>query len=163
LELERKGRDGAVIDRFSARFSIEWVDVALFPQGVGFLAIKLRINEEGLTVGHVREFQSCVRIVHPPKVGWTLASWIGTGQGTSFKFNSRDLVDYLLQGFTGPSAPIETNLLRYLERLVQSDLPVRYTESALGRTYGQSFNMFTFCLLKDSARKKPQEGEGSLQ
>ena len=92
-----------------------------------------------------------------------LASWKGTGEGTSFKFNSRDLVDYLLQGLTGPSAPIEPNLVHYLERLLQSDPPSRYTASPHGQTYGQSFNMFTFCLLKDSGSTRAPGGEGKVQ
>jgi hypothetical protein len=155
LEQERKGPEGKVIESFSARFQLDWVDVALFPQNVGFLVLKVRIDEKGLTVGRVRDFERYVRLVHPPNVGWTLASWRGTGAGTSFKFNGRDLVDYLLQGLTGPVANIEPKLSAYLEQLLKADPTQRYTASPLGQTYGQSFNLFSFCLLKSSLASSP--------
>jgi hypothetical protein len=170
LELERKGAGGKVVESFSARFALEWVDAVLFPQNTGFLVLKLRIDEDALTVGRARDFQYYIRLVQPPNIAWTLASWRKAGGEPSFKFNGRDLVDYLLQGLAGPAAKIEPDLGHFLEQLAQADPNARYTTSPQGKTYGRSFNMFMFCLLKDAPTlvsspagvDGPAEGEHAL-
>jgi hypothetical protein len=150
LELERKGPEGEIVDSFSARFVLDWVDVALFPQHVGFLILKIHLAEDALTVGRVRSFQNHIRLVLPRTVGWELASWRGAGEGTSFKFKSRDLVDYLLQGLVGTKTTIEPIFASYIEMLAKSAANSRYTQSPDGQTYGQTFNIFAFCLLKNT-------------
>src|SRR5207253_10152890 len=56
-------------DHFAAPFEVEWVDAVLFPQNMGFLALKLRLLEERPTVERRNDFLSHVRLIHPPMLG----------------------------------------------------------------------------------------------
>jgi hypothetical protein len=129
------------------------VDVALFPQNVGFLILKVRIEQDAPSVALTRDFHHLIRLVHPPRVGWLLAAWKSASAGSGFNFVSRDLVDYLLQGLAGPPDIVEINLIHYISRIAQSGDRFRYSDSPEGETYGQAFNVYTFGLLQQEPNR----------
>jgi hypothetical protein len=163
LDLQRKDGEGRLLESFSFPFELCWVDVTLFPQNVGFLSLKVRLDDKSPSVAHLRDFLRLIRLVHPPRVDWLLASWKGKTEAGDFSFAGRDLVDYLLQGLAGSLAGIEPNLMAYINQLAESSPGHRYTESAHGKTYGQIFNLFAFGLLKQPAGPLAGPAEATVE
>jgi hypothetical protein len=146
VELERTDSEGRPTKVFSEAIELCWVDLALFPQHVGFVAVKVRLKDKTPTVAKLREFHYLIRLVHPPRVGWTLARWNCATEGGSVSFTGRDFVDYLVQGLVGPLDNLEGSFPEYFKRLAGASY--RYSESPNGQTYGQTFKLFAFGLLR---------------
>lgn len=166
LEFTREDEAGRVIDSFAASLRIEWVDVYLFPQRVGFLAIKLRQGGVGVTTEHLFDLLHHLRMVHPPVVGWQLARWRRESNGSARVWGGRDLVDYLLQGLAREQRPLHPTLDAYLDALAQEPLRWRYTSSADGQVYGQSFYLYSFVCLAGqpsaASHEAPTDQPGQL-
>jgi hypothetical protein len=163
LEQQRKDRDGRLIESFSFPFELCWVDATLFPQNVGFLSLKVRLEERCPRVAQLRDFLHVIRLVHPPRVDWVLPSWKVKTETHSTSFAGRDLVDYLLQGLAGSLEDIEPDLMEYLNQLAGKKPGHRYTESPHGQTYGQIFNIFAFGLLEQPAGPLPGAVQAAVE
>jgi hypothetical protein len=163
LDLERSDGAAKVIECFHFPFELCWVDVTLFPQNVGFLSLKVRLRDSTPSVADLRDFFRLIRLVHPPRVNWALASWKGQSDSGSFSFTGRDLLDYMLQGLAGSLETIEPDLFEYLDRLSSRGDVHRYTGTAHGQTYGQIFNIFAFGLLKHSASPLPGPAQAAVE
>src|SRR5437899_7973249 len=83
------------VDDLEIPFQIPWIDVLLFPQKIGLLAMKVRLEEERPTIGRINEFLYRLRLIHPPNLGWRMARLQGK---EAADYHVRDLVDFLLQG-----------------------------------------------------------------
>src|SRR5207302_7521661 len=95
-------------------------------------------------------FSLCVQMVLPRTIGWQLAQWVGTVEGAAVRFESRDLVDFLLQGLTEVSPRIEESRLpAFLERLAKGRPDFRYTTQQSGQGYGQVFHLVNYACLED--------------
>jgi hypothetical protein len=139
---------GATLPAFAAPFEIDWVDVALFPQNMGFLALKVRLAESQPTVERWIDFLSELRLIHPPKLTWHLAKWhVAGGQ---LDASSRDMVDFFLQGLTRDQhiRPALGDFLPYLRRVPDR---ARYTASPNGQVYGGTFHQFIYGCLGSTA------------
>jgi hypothetical protein len=126
---------------FDAAFDVEWVDVALFPQNMGFLALKVRLGEPRPTVERWNDFLYQLRLIHPPKLTWRLPQWqVAGGQ---FDPSGRDMVDFFLQGLTRNEQirPALADFLPHLRRVADR---ARYTGSPNGQVYGGIFNLFIY-------------------
>lgn len=181
LDYEPEGDPG-----FHANVDVDWIDVVLFPQRVGLLAIKLRLDEDRLFAARLSDFHWYARLVHPPAVGWTLARWSGRdpdiqaqpapparpateaggrpgsvtrspaserrARRVSAAFESRDLVDYLLQGLVAvaPSTHLCPGMDAFLGCLARGDIPRRYSDTDDGQIYGQTFHVYGYACLADS-------------
>jgi len=133
-------------DRFDAEARIQWVDLLLFPQQVGFLAVKVCLQEANPPAERLNDFLYHLRCVHAPKVDWTLAWWEapGAASDTTVRFSNRDLVDYLLQGLVEPEPVLlQQNLSAFLAAPPRS----RYTQTGQGQVYGQVFHLYTYACL----------------
>jgi len=111
---------GKIIEGFSAPVHIHWIDIALFPQHVGFLTLKAEIRQPDLSVDHLNDFLYYARQIHPAAVGWQLPVWRRTDPQAPLTFEARDLVDFLLQGLTDGADPLAPTLESFLERLPPS-------------------------------------------
>ncbi len=151
LRLERKGEDGAILDSFESSFQVDWIDVVLFPQRVGFLLLKIRVEPDGLTVDRLSEFLSLIRLVHPPRPGWTLATWHAKAGVDTISFEARDLIDFLLDGFTRIPPRGASTLAAFVRGRRNSPSLARYTESRLGQAYGTIFHLFGYARTGDGA------------
>jgi hypothetical protein len=153
LEFER--------ENFSAPFELRWVDATFFPQNVGFLLLKVQLKEDDLTVGRINDFLGYLRLVHPPRVGWELATLRPTDKEPSRTFKSRDLVDFLLQGLTDVSDSFAPTLEEFLVHVGKMTPEARYTATRLGQVYGQVFNLYTYaCLAKSSSSGEEADAGG---
>lgn len=145
---------------FAVPFDLCWVDVVLFPQRVGLLLLKVQVREEAPTVGRVNDFLYYLRLVHPPTIGWELASWRCPRLVPSISFTSRDVVDFLLQGLTEVSAPLVQTFEAWVAHSSKTAPAQRYTASQSGQVYGQVFNLYTYaCLANSSAPGAEHPGQ----
>jgi hypothetical protein len=75
LKFQRRDAQGKIVEDFCTTFHLRWVDVALFPQQVGFLMLKVELDETGPTIDRINDFLYYVRLVHPPSLDWHMAHW----------------------------------------------------------------------------------------
>jgi hypothetical protein len=144
--------DKAPAGPFDAPFDVEWVDAVLFPQEMGFLALKVRLLEEPAPVGRWNDFLHHLRLIHPPRLAWRLASWrLADGRSAC---SGRDVVDFFLQGLTHGDQfrPSLDEFLPYVRRAADR---ARYTGTPLGQVYGGVFHLFTYGCLEGGAAAPP--------
>jgi hypothetical protein len=157
LEYERRNNQGKLVEQFYAPVRICWVDVALLPQNVGFLFLKVQLDEETLAVSRLNDFLYYLRQVHKSTVDWQLPNWRHTGEKQEYEFTSRDLVDFLLQGLPEGHRDSRTITHTLPEWLAQADALPRYSLTERGQVYGQTFRLYTYACLDDS----PETGASS--
>jgi hypothetical protein len=126
-----------------ANVTIEWIDVFLFPQSIGFLALKLRLETPILTAAALSDFHYHARLVHPPTVGWTLAEWTRRDLDTAPPFALRDLVDSLTQGLVAGPRGASHGLTDF----AQGRAPARYSNTDAGQVYGQTAHLYTYACM----------------
>ncbi len=139
LRLVLEGKDPG--EQFAAPFALDWVDAILFPQNTGFLALKVRLLEPKPTVGRWNEFLYQIRLVHPPRIDWRLASWqLQDGRLTGA---GRDLVEFFLQGLTHDDH-LRPELEEFLRHVAGSPDLARYTATPHQQVYGGVFHLFVY-------------------
>ncbi len=154
--------------RFQQKFSTDWIDVLLWPQHVGMLVMKLYLihDEHGkdetspppdseMTPPHdqvqlrripyplLNDFLYYIRMIHPPRVGWTLPQW----KHDERTWYSKDIVDYLLQPLSGKDS-VRTDFFTYQDVLKEN--PFRYTHTPKGQVYGQNFRLYIWACMDDA-------------
>lgn len=147
LSLERRGPGGAILEQFVAPFEVTWVDAVLFPQRVGFLALKVRLLEPGPTVDRVNDFHYYLRAIHPPRLDSPLADWTTTEDPRAVSCKARDVIDYLLQGLTEQPDPRSPTLGDSLVRKSEAGRP---SQTPFGNVYGQYFRLYHYGCLAGS-------------
>lgn len=124
---------GDAAENRGAPVALDWIDVALFPQGVGFLILKARLNKPRPTVDELNDLLRHLRPVHPPRVGWLLPAWEPAEPSQNLPFGSQEgLVNFLLRDLVGDDGR-------------------RYTKQEEGQVYGQNFRQYTYACLEDPA------------
>jgi hypothetical protein len=157
LEFQRRDAQGKIVEDFCAPFHLRWVDVALFPQQVGFLMLKVELEEEGPTVDRINDFLYYIRLVHPPSLDWQMAHWKQSAVEPPLTFRGRDLVDFLLQGLTAAPDDLDPTLHAFISRLRQGDISEPYSAMEAGQVYGQVFHLFSYaCLAAPSTSMAPE-------
>jgi hypothetical protein len=151
LEVQRRDAQGKVLEEFSAPFHICWVDVALFPQYVGFLMMKVELDEENPTENRINDFLYYVHLVHPPVLDWHMAHWRRTTIETPLTFRGRDLVDFLLQGLTAGPDELDHTIDALVSRLRHSGIDWRYSATEAGQVYGQVFHLYSYACLAEAS------------
>ncbi|MCS7263783.1 MAG: hypothetical protein NZ805_03000 [Armatimonadetes bacterium] len=73
LEFERRDERGEIVEQFFASMRILWIDTILFPQNLGFLALKVQIDEDEITTHRLSDWLYYLRLVLTLAVGWQLA------------------------------------------------------------------------------------------
>lgn len=141
---------------FHAGCSLDWVDVCIFPQGVGLLVLKARLTELPLQLDILNDFMYYARTIYAPNSQFTVPTWEATS--VSGSFTSRDLVDFLVQGMieTEKRPPVvDPSLDSFVRRYAppgdggDSSL-VRYTSTKDGEIYGSTFRLFSYACLHGS-------------
>jgi len=144
LRLETRFGDGN-----SWAVMIDWIDLLLFPQTVGFLVIALRFPErQTSSVDDFSEFLQAARLVHAPSLDYVLPFWTAASEEEAFSFTSQELVDFLLQGWvTDVPELVAEDLGTFLGRQPPS---YTYTGSDFAQIYGAAFHLYVYALLKDT-------------
>lgn len=137
---------------------LNWIDAILFPSGIGFLMIKLSLNEAAAPqLSHLIDLNNYLRTVHPPFPGCKLAE-LRLNQ-MSYTVKMRDLADFLTQGMMNDNAII-TDLTLFMEHLRQTKT-WRYSESEAGIVYGERCHFFSYACadVKDHVAHEGPTGE----
>jgi hypothetical protein len=138
LEFVRPREEGCI------RVGLGYADAVMFPQGVGFLVLEVRLEEAALSVGRLREFLGAARLVAPPRAGWELGQWVASD---GLAFSSEALLDFLLQGLAVGAAPVAGRLPEYLGWRARTPDAGGYAASAFGQVYGPTFRLYTYACL----------------
>lgn len=141
---------------FSAPVNLSWIDVALFPQHVGFLILKAQLNEPQPTTEKLNDFLYHLRFVHPPKIGWRLAQWNLTTAGKTLTFSNQELIEFLLQGFADGSTEQTQTLDDYLSRPHKDNTTRRFSTTEEGQVFGQTLREYSYACIAS-----PPEGQHS--
>jgi len=151
-------------NNFEAVVRLCWVDVALFPQNVGLLIMKVQLDEKEITVRRLNDFLYYLRLVLPPTLDWELVNWQRITEGAPLIFKIRDLIDFLLQGLTEGSERIDSTLDAFVHHLRQGSSIERYSATEMGQVYGQAFRQYTYvCLDESSNSSNPNSATRALE
>lgn len=122
--------EGKPLDPFPMR--IEHVEVWLFPQRMGLLILKLRLEQERLTVERFGDWLWYLRQVQPRTVTSRLPRWRVGAEGR--ELDARALIEELLRG------------------LAMTDTPDgAYMDTTYAQTYGFNFNLYGFACLDEAS------------
>jgi hypothetical protein len=140
LRFERPGGEP-----FAAPVCVEWADALFFPQGVGFLALRVAAADQGLSAAQLRDLLALARQVLPPDHNWAMPCW-RTAEGACF--SGEELVNFLLQGLTpGPmGAPYATPMAL----AAAPPSAAAYTDSDHAQVYGRAFRIYSYACLADA-------------
>jgi hypothetical protein len=124
------------------RVRLDWVDLLLFPSGVGFLLFKARLAGDRPRLSELMALNAGLRQVRPPTLAWDLPVLRIPGVAGEPRF--RDLVNFLLAGLTKPGSPerLEANP-GGLASLTLAGAGA-YTETEAGRAYGERCHLFSY-------------------
>jgi len=78
-------------------------------------------------VNRLNDFLSYLRLVHPPTIDCQLANWQRAKADAPLIYKSRDLADFLLQGFTDGPDHLDPTIDSFIGRLRHSGEGWRYS------------------------------------
>jgi len=150
-------------EKFQTSFNINWIDAFLFPQHIGFLCIKISLPQKPIAIETCNNFLYYIRLIHPPTLNWTLAEWLVEGEDNQLKFQSRDLVDYLVQVFKFDKKNWSLSLPSFLSRIQNNSEINRYSETYLGQVYGDVFQILSYgCLNEETCNTDEMEENADI-
>jgi hypothetical protein len=115
---------------------LDWVDALLFPSGIGFLLLKVRLDNERARLAQLIELNRAIRLVHPLSVGWSLPE-LCVGSGT---VTVRDLMNFLTQGLVGAArGPFQA--------LGATPAGLPYTDTEPGLAYGERCQLLSYACI----------------
>ncbi len=132
---------------FCAQTIIQWIDVALFPQHVGFLIIKVQLDEPHSTTDKLNDFLYHLRMVHPPKLGWRLAYWNLALPEKTLTFSNQQLIEFLLQDFADGPIDRAPTIEAYLGRKPKDHTTSGFSTTEAGQVFGQTFREYTYACI----------------
>lgn len=134
---------------FCAKTLIKWIDVALFPQQVGFMIIKAQLDEPHPTTDKLNDFLYHLRLVHPPKLGWRLAHWNLALPEKTLTFSNQQLIEFVLQDFDGGPTHRAQTLEAYLALNHKDNTTSGFSTTEAGQVFGQTFREYTYACIED--------------
>jgi hypothetical protein len=120
---------------------LDWVDALLFPSGVGFLLLKVRLGGEPARLSQLIELNRAIRLVHPLSVGRSLADLCFAGATVTVS----DVMNFLTQGMVGavrgPFLPLGATATG-----------VPYTDTEPGLAYGERCQLLSYACVHLAAQ-----------
>jgi len=147
LEFKSEKLSAGGAPHFSAPIRLCWIDVALLPQHIGFLFFKVQLDEERPTVTRLNDLLYYLRQVQKPTIDWQLANWNHFTSEEEYKFENRDLIDFLLSGFTEEESDLPATSISFRDWLKNADYGKRYSSTEQGQIYGERFRIYTYACL----------------
>ncbi len=117
-----------------------WIDALLFPSGLGFLLLHMRLNDEQPRLSSLIQLNGALRHIHPPNRSASMPVLrLIDGEEVSV----RDLMNFLTQGLAGPwTIPVEERAIFLSPRRDPMEYP--YTDSEAGRSYGERCHLLSY-------------------
>jgi hypothetical protein len=126
----------------------DWIDALLFPTGLGFLVLKVRLAEENPRLGSLVHLNHTLRHVHSPTRAASMPTLRLAG---GEEVTVRDLMNYLTQGMAGPWAIPEEDRGLFPSRSALRAVERPYTDSEAGRSYGERCHLVSYACIDLSA------------
>jgi hypothetical protein len=142
FRVRQKRADASIEEEVWAR--LEWIDALLFPSGIGFLLLKIRLDELSACLARLIDLNYYLRLVHPPTVGWILPEITFAGQERGVTM--RDLMDFLIHEMRGGEAIGGVDVCRYGAEL-NPPSKHRYTGTESGQVYGERCQLFAYACI----------------
>jgi hypothetical protein len=98
--LQRRECEGKVVSQQEIPGKIDWVDVLLFPSGLGFLLLKAGLRGKNPALSQLITLNAGLRVVNPPSLVWTLP--VLQLPATREELRVCDLMNGLTQGLVEP-------------------------------------------------------------
>lgn len=154
---QRVEENGKLIDHQEITACLDWVDAMLFPAGVGFLILKIRLAENPERLSKLIDLNYHLRLVHPPQIGWTLPT-LRFGN-PEVKMSVRALMDFLLQEMVSTDSSLSSDPVSFAKLWEQSQLK-HYTDSESGQVYGERCQLLSFaCVnIEEDSRESLESG-----
>ncbi len=133
-------RDASV--EYETDFEVDWIDVFLFPQQIGFLAIKIHLPDPDADIDKFKSLMDTMEKVHPPHTGWVLPTLEARALAAR-PFPVRLWIEFLLQGFVS-DAPVNRTMLKFMEELDESKC---YTNRDFAQVYGATMTQFNYACI----------------
>lgn len=121
---------------------LDWVDALLFPSGIGFLLVKVRLDAEAAGLAQLIDLNLAIRTVHPPASHWSLPKLRFPAGGE--EVTVRDLLNFLTQGLVGGPTVLDESPLAVPGGPL-SEPP--YTDTDPGRAYGEHCQLFSYACI----------------
>jgi hypothetical protein len=143
IEITNPVKSGELTESSKLSAQVQWIDAMLFPSGLGFIMLKVVLQEDSPQLGQLIDLNYYLRIVHPPNINWTLPELSFTQ--TANTMTVRDLMDFLTQGMVDNDANIY-DLTQFMAHLSTSTHR-RFSESEAGQVYGERCHVFSYACL----------------
>lgn len=141
IVVQHREEDGQVVEHEEIAARLEWLDALLFPTGVGFLLLKVRLRADSPRLSGLIDLNHCLRTVLPLNLSWVLPTLHFPGAAQPLRM--ADLVNLLAQGLAGPPAgPLTDGVAELLSGGGRGDRP--YTETEAGQAYGERCQSLTY-------------------
>jgi hypothetical protein len=139
-----------------AQGRLDWIDALLFPAGVGFLILKVRLDSDHPTLERLLDLNRQLRHVHPPSLGWSLPA-LRFPSGAMLTME--EMMNFLTQGLVQEDALAATPTA-----FVEAPVPTtpRYTESECGRAFGERCQFVSYAYVTPSADEKAELPRGEF-
>jgi hypothetical protein len=156
IEIKSSVKSDVPAENSKLSAQVQWIDAMLFPSGLGFLMLKVALEEDSPQLGQLIDLNYYLRIVHPPNINWMFPQL--SFEQMANTMTVRDLMDFLTQGMLDNDANIH-DLAQYMAQLPDS-VPKRFSESEAGQVYGERCHVFSYaCLnLKDNSFDNTSKG-----
>jgi hypothetical protein len=124
----------------------DWIDMVLFPCGMGFVLLKARVEGEAPGLASLIRLNDALRLVHAPALTAALPVLRFAG---GEELTVPDLLNFLMQGLVAPwDIPDEE---RAIFPSASVSLDTAYTDTNAGRAYGERCHLLSYACV-DLAR-----------
>jgi hypothetical protein len=152
--IQHREQDGVTVEHEEVQARMDWVDVLLFPSGIGFLMFKVSLRQDDPMMSRLIDLNYYMRTVLPPNLSWTLPTLHFPGAATPLRM--ADLMNLLTQGMVGRrTSPLTDGVNELHTGNWRTSSP--YTDSEAGQAYGERCQTLVFaCVhLGDAKRAGP--------
>jgi hypothetical protein len=119
---------------------IDWIDALLFPSGIGFLMLKIVLDQDSPQLNQLVDLNYFLRLVHAPNIAWKFPEIRFSKHAHTITM--RDLMDFLTQPMVSEVEQID-NLVAW-KASVSGSKRTRISETEAGQVYGERCNVFSY-------------------
>jgi hypothetical protein len=143
--VQRRESSGRATEVREVPASMDWVDCLLFPSGIGFLLLKVRLRTPQAGLGQLIALNGGLRLVHPPTFSWTLP--VLRLQETGAELRIADVINCLTRGLVGQLERGEDEGQFFRPRGADSRTRTAYTETEPGYAYGERCELLSYACI----------------
>jgi hypothetical protein len=136
--------------------AVDWVDCLLFPSGLGFLLLKVRLRGPQVRLGQLIALNAGMRLVHPPTFSWNLP--VLHLEETGAELPVGEVMNCLTRGLVGQLEPGADEGPAFRPTATDGEARAIYTETEAGYAYGERCELLSYAcihLTEEGRRELP--------